>query len=79
MFSVGCGREEIRRKQSESWHLQTSSWPQIISVSKLWEERSADLAPSHFSFSEFEPDEKRDILYPLWELVFSDRAKVRRV
>jgi len=35
-----------------------------------------NLAPSHFSFSGFEPDEKSVILYPLWELVFSGRAKV---
>jgi len=40
--------------------------------------QGTDLAPSHFSFSGLEPDEKRDILYPLWELVFSDWVKVER-
>lgn len=39
---------------------------------------STNLAPSHFSFSVFEPDEKRDILYPLRETFFSDRAKVEQ-
>ena len=45
-----------------------------MDVDTWLERRVADLAPSHFSFSGFEPDEKRDILYPLWQLVFSDRT-----
>jgi len=79
VFLVGCEREGIRRKQSKPWRPQTLSWSRIMDVVRLWEGRCTDLAPSHFSFSRFEPDEKRDILYPFWELVFSDRVQVERI
>jgi hypothetical protein len=49
-----------------------------MDVGRSWEWRTADLAPSHFSFPGFEPDEKSDILYPRWELDFSDRAEGER-
>ena len=42
-----------------------------MDVGRLRGRMVTDLAPSHFSFSWFEPDENRDILYPRWELVFS--------
>ena len=75
MFSVGCEREGIRRKQSVPWRPRTVSWVWVMEVNGLCG-GVTNLAPSHFSFSGFEPDEKRVILYPLRELVFSDRTKV---
>jgi hypothetical protein len=76
VFSVRREREGIRRKQSVPWRPRTLSCTWVVNVGRLLGREATNLAPSHFSFSGFEPDEKRDILYPLLELVFSDRAKV---
>ena len=69
------GKGVVKSKLRLGVRERRSGWVRVMEVGRLCG-GVTNLAPSHFSFSGFEPDEKRVILYPLWELVFSDQAKV---